>query len=79
MRDEKGKDKKIASSAKELAYSAVFVALLIGGQLAFSVLPGVEIVTVLYVAYAYVFGIRRGMVAATAFSFSISFSRSSFH
>lgn len=68
MRDEKGKDKKIASSAKELAYSAVFVALLIGGQLALSVLPGVEIVTVLYVAYAYVFGIRRGMVAATAFS-----------
>ncbi|MBR2441775.1 MAG: hypothetical protein IKB20_01715 [Clostridia bacterium] len=55
-------------SAKESAYVAVFVALLIAVQLALSVLPGVELVTVLFVAFAFTFGIGRGMVAATAFS-----------
>ena len=55
-------------SAKECAYLAVFVALLIGAQLPLAALPGVEIVTLLFVAYAFVFGIRRGMLAATAFS-----------
>ncbi len=68
MADGTGKNKKRTTSAKELAYLAVFVALLIGGQFVFAALPGVEIVTVLFVTYAYVFGTRRGMVAATAFS-----------
>ena len=54
--------------AKECAYLAVFVATLIAVQLALSFLPGVELVTVLFVAYAFVFGVRRGMMAATAFS-----------
>ncbi|MBQ8290957.1 MAG: hypothetical protein IJX88_00400 [Clostridia bacterium] len=54
--------------AKECTYIAVFVALAIAGQLALSVLPNVEVVTVLFVCYAFVFGVRRGMVAATAFS-----------
>ncbi len=62
------KREKKPSSAKELAYTAVFVAFVIGAQLALSVIPGVEIVTVSFVAYGYVFGYRRGMVAATAFS-----------
>ena len=55
-------------SAKESAYVAVFVALLIAVQLALSALPGVELVTVLFVSFAFVFGKGRGMVAATAFS-----------
>ena len=55
-------------SAKEIAYLALFLALLIGGQYVFAVLPGVEIVTVLFVSYAFCFGKGRGMVAATAFS-----------
>lgn len=55
-------------TAKEFAYIAVFVALLIGGQLALSGVPGVEIVTPLFVAYAFVFGIRRGLLTATAFA-----------
>lgn len=57
-----------AHSAKECAYLAVFIALLIGIQLALSAVPGVELVTLLFVAYAFVFGICRGTLAATAFS-----------
>ena len=55
-------------SGKECAYLALFVALVIVAQLAFSALPGVEVVTVLFVSYAFVFGVRRGTIAATAFS-----------
>ncbi len=55
-------------SARECAYIAVFVALVIAAQLALSAVPGVEVVTVLFVSYAYVFGRGRGMTAATAFS-----------
>ncbi len=55
-------------SAKEYAYLAVFVALLIAAQLVLSVVLGVEVVSVLFIAYAYVFGAKRGMLAATAFS-----------
>lgn len=71
--------RKIAvRSAKECAYLAVFVALLIGAQLPLAAIPGVEIVTLLFVVYSFVFGICRGMLAATAFSmlrqFVFSFS-----
>ena len=62
------RDKKGVRSAKECAYIAVFVALLIAVQLVFSIVPGVEIVTVLFVAFSVVMGERRGMIAATAFS-----------
>ena len=64
----KDKKKIAARSAKECAYLAVFVALVIGLQVALSALPGVELVTLLFVTYAFVFGIARGMLAATAFS-----------
>ena len=56
------------SSAKELAYISVFVALLIAVQLILSFIPGVELVTVLFVAYSFSMGVRRGMLAATTFS-----------
>lgn len=56
-------------SAKECAFIAVFVALLIAGQFVLSAVPGVEVVTVLFCSYAFAFGVRRGMAAATAFSF----------
>lgn len=55
-------------SAKECAYIAVFVALLIGAQFALSAVPGIEVVTPLFIAYSFVFGIRRGIATATAFS-----------
>ena len=62
------RNKKGAHPAKECAYIAVFVALVISAQLALSALPGVEVVTVLFVSYAYAFGWKRGMLSATAFA-----------
>ena len=59
---------KIARSAKECAYLAVFVALVIALQTALSILPGVELITVMFVAYSFTLGVKRGMIAATAFS-----------
>ena len=59
---------KRANTAKECAYLAVFVALVIAAQAVLAFVPGVEVVTVLFIAYAFVFGWGRGMIAATAFS-----------
>lgn len=56
-------------SAKELAYLALYLALLIGGQYLFAAVPGVEIVTLLFVTYSFSFGVQRGIVLATCFSF----------
>ena len=55
-------------SGKECAYLAVFVALVIAAQLLLASIPGVEVVTLLFVVYSFVFGVRRGMISATAFS-----------
>lgn len=55
-------------TAKECSYASVFVSLLIAIQLVFSFVPGVEFVTILFVSYAFVFGIVRGWIVATAFS-----------
>lgn len=55
-------------SAREIALIAVFVALTIGGQFVLSAIPGVEVVTLLFVAFSYTFGARRGVLAATAFT-----------
>ncbi len=61
-------DKKIKSTAKECAFLAVFVALVIAVQVVLSWVPGVELVTVLFVSYSFVMGWKRGVLAATAFS-----------
>lgn len=53
---------------KEVAILGLYVALLIGGQVALSTISGVEVVTILLLTFAYVFGIRRGLIVATAFS-----------
>ncbi len=55
-------------ASKECAYLAVFVALLIAAQLCLAFLPGVEIVTVLFITYAFTFGAKRSVLAAVAFS-----------
>ena len=55
-------------TAKDIAYISVMTALLIGGQFALSFTYGLEIVTVLLLCFSYVFGVRRGMLTATAFS-----------
>ena len=55
-------------SAKEISFIAVFVALVTAAQLLLAAIPNVEIVSVLFIAYAYAFGVKRGLAAATAFS-----------
>lgn len=59
---------KLAYSAKECAYLAAFVSLVIALQFVFSFVPGVELVTALLISYSFTMGVRRGMLAATAFS-----------
>ena len=61
-------DKKLKNTAKECAFLAVFVAMVFAAQLALSFLPGVELVTLLFVCYAFVMGWKRGVFAATVFS-----------
>lgn len=65
---QKTKKDKVVHSAKECAYLAVFVAVVIAIQLILSVLPGIELVTVLFVSFSFVMGGKRGVIAAIAFS-----------
>ena len=60
--------KNKVSTAKECALISVFVSLVIAAQIALSAIPGVEIVTVLFVVYSFSCGAKRGMLSATAFS-----------
>ena len=55
-------------SAKECAFIAVFVATTVSVQIALSFVPGVEIVTVMFVAYSFVMGVKRGVISAVAFA-----------
>ena len=55
-------------TAKEISLMGVFIALLIGGQFALSAISGVEIVTALCVSFFFFFGVKRGVILATAFS-----------
>ncbi len=52
----------------ELTLIGTFIAMLIGAQLVLSFISGVEIVTVLFLAFAFRFGVRRGVIVATLFS-----------
>ena len=55
-------------TAKDCAFLAVFVAVVIAAQAVLSALPGIEIVTVLFVSYSFSVEAKRGMLAATVFS-----------
>lgn len=55
-------------TARELAYVGVMTALLIAGQVALAGIGGIEVVTVLFLSFCVVFGVRRGLAVATAFS-----------
>ena len=59
---------EVARSAKEVARTAVFLAAVIGVQYALAAIPFVEVVTLLFACYAYVFGAGRGVVAAVLFA-----------
>lgn len=54
--------------AKELARCAVMTALLIAVQFALSFISGVELVTAVFSAFCYVFGVRDGVLTAISFS-----------
>ncbi len=69
MNEKKEGNKRSVRIGKESAYLAVFVAILIAAQFCFSAIPSVEVVSVLFFAYCFTFGVKRGMLAATAFSF----------
>lgn len=71
MQVKKDCDKRIGvgmRTAKDCALLSVFVAILISAQLVLSAIPGVEVVTVLFVAYAFVVGWQKATFTATAFS-----------
>lgn len=55
-------------TAKDIAFIAIMTALLIAAQLALSAVQGIEVVTILFLSYCYVFGTRRGIVVANCFS-----------
>ena len=57
-----------ARTAKDCALLAVFVSVVIVAQVCLSVLAGVEVVTVLFVAYSYASGWKKATFAATAFT-----------
>ncbi|MDE6442731.1 MAG: hypothetical protein K2L12_08285 [Clostridia bacterium] len=59
--------KKLTPS-KLVAYTAIMCALLIGGQIVFSAVVGVEVVTLLLLCFSVVFGAKAGAICGTAFS-----------
>ncbi len=60
--------RKVLSPAKEIAFTALTCAMLIGVQYALYALPGVECVTVLLACTAYVFGARFGFFTGLCFA-----------
>ena len=56
------------ATAKEIAFIGLMTALLIACQLALSGLQGIEVVTVLFLAFCYSFGVVRGVIVANCFS-----------
>lgn len=55
-------------TAKQITLAGIFTALLIGAQWALSFVAGVEIVTVLLLAFCFCCGVKVGLMTATAFS-----------
>ena len=55
-------------STKFIVQSALCTALLIGAQFALSGVAGVELVTILFLCFCYKYGVKQGLLVATAFS-----------
>ena len=55
-------------ATKDLTIIGLYTALLIGGQVALFGISGIEIVTLLFTAFAFYFGVVRGCILATVFS-----------
>ena len=60
--------KREISPSKQIAYTAILCALLIGGQYVFSFVAGGEVVTVILACFAYVAGVKPGVMCAVSFS-----------
>ena len=56
------------NNTKFIVRVAMCVAMLIGGQMVFSSITGIEIVTVMMLCFCYSYGIRHGIAVATTFS-----------
>lgn len=68
LQDKETTIRKIVRSTKECAFLAVFVALMLAIQIAFSAIAGIELVSALFITYVFVMGTTRGVFVATAFS-----------
>ena len=55
-------------NTKSVATMGIFVALMIGGQLALYTINGIEVVSLLLLTYSFKFGIKKGLFVATTFS-----------
>ena len=55
-------------TAKEIALVGMYTALLIGAQFVLSFVSGVEIVTVLFSAFCYKYGLKKGLILSISFS-----------
>lgn len=55
-------------STKNLIFCALFTALLLASQLILSSIAGVEIISILLLAFCYKKGVKNGLLVATAFS-----------
>ena len=53
---------------RTITICALMVAILISVQFCLSFISGVELVTVLFVSFCYVFGVKKGIIVATVFS-----------
>lgn len=58
----------IMKSSKTVIMPGVFTALLIASQFALSAVSGIEIVTILFLCFCYVYGVKQGLFVANAFS-----------
>lgn len=55
-------------TTKDLTLIGLYTALLIGGQFILFAISGIEVVTLLFTAFAFSFGVRRSIALATTFS-----------
>lgn len=55
-------------TAKSIILPSIYTAILIGGQFVLSGISGVELVTVLFLAFCYKYGVKQGLLVANAFS-----------
>lgn len=56
-------------TAKEISLISIFLAIILTSQVALSAFPNIEVVTLFCTLFFYLFGVKRGLILAVAFSF----------